>query len=188
MQTLKVKTLHHCCVVLLQAGCAVLPRLLTMLPPAPARVLGQESAGTSSAQAFQNNNLASQFQEENNKVCFRKAASILGKHGHLCRNHAKHSAGCRRTIACCCEKPLSPAALGPKTNTRPSGCWRQPCSKALVLFVGRSPHARDNGLTWKDPQKCFLKRLVFFSREKQWYVVPLLTSKREKHFSNSFFF
>ena len=54
MQILKVKTLHHCCVVLLQAGHAVLSRLLTKLPPAPARVLGQASAGTSSAQASQN--------------------------------------------------------------------------------------------------------------------------------------
>lgn len=34
MQILKVKTLHRCCVVLLEAGCAVLLRLLTMLLPA----------------------------------------------------------------------------------------------------------------------------------------------------------
>lgn len=65
-----------------------------MVPPAPAHVLGQETVGTSPAQAFQNKNSASQFQEENNKVHFRKAASVLGKGGNLCGDHTRHSAGC----------------------------------------------------------------------------------------------
>lgn len=115
------------------------------------------SARTSSAQAFQNNNSASQFQGENRKVCFRKTASILGKCGSLCRNHDRHGAGYRRTIACCCEKPSPPAALGPKTNPDLQVAEdRQPYSKALVLCVGSPPNTRENGLTWKDLQKCFL--------------------------------
>lgn len=49
----------------------------------PACTLGQESAGTSSAQAFRNSNSASQAQGENNTVCPRNAAAIFGKCGNL---------------------------------------------------------------------------------------------------------
>lgn len=83
----------------------------TVLPPVPVPMLGHESVGTSSVQAFQNNNAALQFQEEISKGHFQKAASVFGKHRYLCGNHIRHGAGYKGPIACCCEKPLPPAAL-----------------------------------------------------------------------------
>ena len=159
MQILRVKTPPFLCCPSAGWLCCAAQTLYnaSFLPPALAGMLGQESVGASSAQAFLNNSLTSQVQEENNKVCFRKAASVLGKCGILCGKDARRSGGCRWTIVCCCEKPLPPTASGPKTSTQPSGCWRKSCSRALFSFVGSSSNAWGNGLAWKHLQKCFFE-------------------------------